>query len=367
MDPTSYERTGKAGGVRAATKGGSILDWDSGRFGMILATEGEANDGHILSVKGAQLPERMPLLVQHTPTPMLPALGSVIEMKAARKKVAAVGLVELQGASDAGARADEGVAIPDALLPIRNGYAHMIAAGHLDAVSVRWEGTGVPRASLKPTHPAYIDTSDSDLAYEKRYGLFFSEWFPREGSVVAVGSDPLAIIRERAAEDGIGPVERLYWGSLIRAHEEDADTPDILEASALISQGASLLRDAGLEPRDLELMLVNFGGLDGSALDCDLVPVTVDGRTWHIPRDCYDTLRGESLEAYREAISLRTGHAPEPPRREPEPPKPEGNRAPIETNNDRTLALSENEVTTLARGIAGPVSGALEASLRRIR
>ena len=46
--------------TRAASMERGGINLETGEFPMILATEGEAMDGHILSIKGMELPERMP-------------------------------------------------------------------------------------------------------------------------------------------------------------------------------------------------------------------------------------------------------------------------------------------------------------------
>lgn len=376
-EQTEFTRVNEPGGVLKRGGGSGHVDFETGRFDMILATDGEASDGHILVMRGAELPERMPLLVQHTPTPMLPALGSVIEMRSKPHTLPAVGVVEL---SDAGARgradAEPGGSdvVPDALAPIRNGYAHMIDKGHLSAVSIRWEGEGVLRTSLPAKSPYFVDASDQSLSYEKRYGMVFGSdkahpWMPKEGSVVSVGADPGATIRE-AAEAATEPVERLYWNSLLRAHEAHTEAPDIAAAMQLVQQGASMLRDQGLDADDLAMALVNFGGLDGSQLAIKMVPVTIGDRVEHVSDACFAQLRGESLEAYREALRLtaitRAVEVPATPSREAEgePATPEGRQAP---DREQVPEFTREGIDALARGIASTAADALKLSLRSLR
>ena len=52
------------------------IDLATGVFPMTLATEGESSDGHILSIKGGQIPERMPMLSAHWNEPTT-QLGSI--------------------------------------------------------------------------------------------------------------------------------------------------------------------------------------------------------------------------------------------------------------------------------------------------
>jgi hypothetical protein len=52
------------------------VNMDTGEFPMIAATEGEASDGHILSIDGLDMPARQPMLFGHQSTPDIPSLGS---------------------------------------------------------------------------------------------------------------------------------------------------------------------------------------------------------------------------------------------------------------------------------------------------
>lgn len=361
-----------AGQIRARKGGKGHLDWETGRFSMILATDKEASDGHILSMRGAELPEQMPLLVQHSPQVMIPALGSVVDLKPRTHQLDAVGHVELGGAGD-DARDDGAPSFNDPLREIRAGYAHLIDKGHISSVSIRWEGDSVPRTSLKASHPAYIDGTDETLPPEQRYGRFFTKWRALEGSVVAIGADPLAAIRARASDEEVGDVERLYWGSVARAHESGDESPDMLAAMQAISEGADILRAAGLEPADLARVLVNFGGIADDALDNSPVRVTVRGRVELVSRDCFEQLTGESLDRYREALHL-TGAARSAPPVSPEgddPPEPEGSRA-AATHTQRVtepglLSLSDEDRRALTQGILGGVSQALGDGFRGLR
>ena len=46
-----------------------------GSFRAILATDGEADDGHILSIPGMRVPDSMPMLFRHASTIEIPTLG----------------------------------------------------------------------------------------------------------------------------------------------------------------------------------------------------------------------------------------------------------------------------------------------------
>ena len=112
---------------------------EDGVFQMTLATEGEASDGHILSIKGGQVPERMPLLTSHWNDPAS-ALGSITDPQKALKdsppRLRATGHIEMQGENAA----------------VRRDLAHMISKGHVNAVSIRWDevpGKTIRRVNLR--------------------------------------------------------------------------------------------------------------------------------------------------------------------------------------------------------------------------
>jgi hypothetical protein len=64
------------------------IDLDTGTFTMTLASEGEASDGDILSIKGGQIPERMPMLTSHWNDPSA-QLGSITNPRASPPRSAA--------------------------------------------------------------------------------------------------------------------------------------------------------------------------------------------------------------------------------------------------------------------------------------
>lgn len=194
---------------------------EDGTFSMILATSGEASDGHILDIGGGIVPERMPLLLSHQNDPRS-QIGSVVSATRARVDgqdvLRATGQIELGGE---GAQAD-----------IRRDVFHMIRAGHIGAVSLRWDPLkAVARADLPEKHPARVTKSEPDS--RKRFGLYFSSWRALEGSVVSVGADPAALIgrsrettgevaefwRQLAADSGrVVPIEQ-HEAALARISE----------------------------------------------------------------------------------------------------------------------------------------------------
>jgi hypothetical protein len=116
---------------------------------------------------------------------------------------------------------------------IRRDIAHMINR-HGGAVSIRWTDVDggkppIPRVNLPSDHPHFVD-SEKETNPRKRYGLFWPEWRALEGSIVALGADPGAMIdgkiyRERADETE-GAVSD-FW----RDMAERADVDEAAKAS----------------------------------------------------------------------------------------------------------------------------------------
>jgi hypothetical protein len=228
---------------------------DSFEFPMILATEGEASDGHVLSIRGGRIPERMPLLAAHWADPEA-TLGSVVapEKRLAEKPaaLAAVGTIELGGV---GARAEQ-----------RRDVALMIERGHLGAVSIRWDGIkSTPRRNLPSDHPAFVPDDEKNPA--KRFGLFFEEWRALEGSVVPIGADPKALIQR--AEETAGEVAE-FW----RAFAGEAGEPLTFDwrgrAVDLLAEGVRCAREGKVSDDELVRVLADVFGID--LVDPDSLP-----------------------------------------------------------------------------------------------
>lgn len=193
------------------------LDLETGSFPMVLATEGEASDGHILSIKGGSVPERMPLLFGHRSEPQIPSLGSVTGgSKGSKGGVAvlrATGTINLNG--------------DDPLAATRRGIAQLVADGDLHAVSIRWDGTKATRRTQLPkSHKFHVSESDET---EARWGMLFEEWNAREGSIVAIGADPAALIgRAQASDDEL---EQLFFRVL---GEQSPNQEGLLDTSSAV-------------------------------------------------------------------------------------------------------------------------------------
>ena len=194
------------------------IDLKTGQFPMVLASESEASDGHILNLRGASVPEKMPLQVSHANSP-LQTLGSITQISMGTKKglhvLRAVGEIEMGG---------EG---PQA--EIRRDLAYMISEGHINSVSLRAEGTKViPRRELPKNHRAYVEPAETDML--KRYGLFFEEFTALEGSIVALGADKNAIVGR--SRETTGAVQE-FWRGLVENEESEGNEKEQPEVQSL--------------------------------------------------------------------------------------------------------------------------------------
>ncbi|MGH9894525.1 MAG: hypothetical protein ACREA0_21600, partial [bacterium] len=73
-DTTTLTATIERGAINAET----------GEFPLILASQGESEDGHILNIAGATAAERIPLQIDHSNS-ALRTLGSITSIRASHK------------------------------------------------------------------------------------------------------------------------------------------------------------------------------------------------------------------------------------------------------------------------------------------
>jgi len=182
------------------------IDLETGEFPMVLATQGEASDGHILNIRGGNVPAKMPLQINHANSPAK-TIGSIFDGRRGTKNglpvLRATGQIELGGEGTGAA--------------IRRDLAFMISEGHIGAVSLRAQGDKViRRTDLPKEHFAHVGADEPDP--RRRYGLFFERFTALEGSIVALPADRGAIIGR--AEETEGEVQE-FWRSLA----EDAPAP----------------------------------------------------------------------------------------------------------------------------------------------
>jgi len=213
------------------------IDVDAGTFGMTLVTEGETADGHIVSIEGGSLPTTIPLLVSHINDPKQ-AVGSIVKMRKhlgeKPPRISAIGEIELGGEGNVAA--------------IRRDLMHMIGKGHIHAVSLSGaaiKGGVFKRSDLPISHPHFIDVMREPFGSPRRQGLYFHKWRALEGSVVAVGADPLALIaRADETQDPVSTFWRSFAADLAaKSVEEPKSEPKPPEPAALLAAFGAQIRD----------------------------------------------------------------------------------------------------------------------------
>lgn len=168
------------------------IDTESGEFEMVMASESEASDGHILRVAGIQHPETIPLQLDHR-RGAADNLGTVRNMRTGKRDgvpvLLGVGQIRLSG---------EGAG-----LELRRDLVDAIARGDLRGTSLTWSADSEhvkERTALPKGHAARVDPQDPNL--RRRFGLFFEKSHAIEQSVVAIPADRSALIgRAEAAQD----------------------------------------------------------------------------------------------------------------------------------------------------------------------
>jgi hypothetical protein len=339
------------------------IDLDTGTFTMTLATEGEASDGDILSIKGGQIPERMPMLTSHWNDPSA-QLGSITNpeklLKDSPPRLRAVGHIEMSG---------EGVSAE-----IRRDLAHMIDKGHVTGVSIRWDevpGKSVRRVNLPSDHPYFVD-AEAETDQRKRYGVYFEEWRAMEGSVVALGADPQAVILRADETDGdVASFWRAMASDYVTpTHAARRVLPDVSDPDLDFLADEIEDEDASPEARiaaSLAALRSEAGfcqGVGASHADCinavvdgsdsDIQAVEFDGRVIFLPSPTADQLRAR-LEP--EVVTDLEGPAPDP---EPEPEATADQRSPLQFD------ISEIETPDDANALIDFVEKALDGYDKRI-
>jgi hypothetical protein len=252
----------------------------------VVATEGEAQDGNILSIKGGVCEPPVPMLFCHNAYEQEGTVGSWSQFTKSKGRVMGVGQIELQ----AGAGEN---------LENRQDLAAMTDAGHFRALSVRWEEIDPPvrRVNLSKDHPAFVDAS-KEQDYRKLYGYFFPTWRLLEASIVPLGADPSCVIGRMRARTG--PVREMWRGvvssMLARGPVTGAAAASIERFRAAVGElhalnlddFGTLLRACG-ETRDPSMFhAVEYG----------------EGKRVLIPREAYDALTRESAQRLEVAFDL---------------------------------------------------------------
>lgn len=267
-------------------------------FKMTLATEGEAVDGDILSIRGGSGPSRFPLLVSHYNDPTT-QLGSVTDptkdLDSKPAKLRATGEVEVDGE---GGPAE-----------MRRDVLMMIGKRHVNAVSVRWHPVkSVRRTALPPDHPHFVKEDEKD--FRKRWGELHESWRWLEGSVVSVGADPKALIgrsNEVDSED-----LKSFWRSMAD-DVDDSRHAGLMRALADVNVKAIRALKSGATMDEIVSHLAALAV--GEGVKQEFAEVTLGGRRLLVPSDVADQIDAERQEL-------------EELRRRPRPTKPTKKAAP---------------------------------------
>lgn len=276
------------------------VNMESGEFPAVLATEGEASDGHILSIRGMKIEPEIPMLFRHSSSEQIPGLGRITKPTKGRTDTGLAAL-RVVGRFDLGS-GGEG----DPFVGIRRGMAHMVDSGTLTAMSVRWDeipGKSKRRRNLPSDHPAFFDADKRGMEDPGYWGWFFEESVAREGSIVAIGADPAALIGR--SEETDDELEHVFWVALARSAESNPDgVGEVVEGFQAIRSEVAKLRERGCDDADIVNMMGALATLEAS----DLVPFEFgDGQRIHLPREAWKQLRSESSREFLAGLALRAG------------------------------------------------------------
>lgn len=215
--------------TRAISLSGGIVNMETGEFPFVLASETlEASDGHVLGVRGAQMPKSVPMLFAHKDSEvMIPSLGSVHSMRVEKRgdlfAMPATGKFNMQGDGP--------------LADIRRDMAQLTNNGDLPSASARWTGDAVARSSLPKTHE-----------FHATRGLFFEKPLIKEGSILALGADPEAL--NGRADNAKDETQKLFWRVLASTPEDQDGMRDLAPAFAAYADAMEGMRKAGCSPED---------------------------------------------------------------------------------------------------------------------
>ena len=203
---------------RIASIDRGVINMETGEFPATLFTDGEASDGHILDIAGAEIPERMPMFVNHDADPTM-QLGSIIKATRTAHEIKVVGHIEMEGDS--------------ALGDIRRDVALMMSRGHVSQMSGKWDadqGATKRRSDLPREH----------FAYAKAGGMYFGRWAAMEGSIVGLGADPKAVVG-RASDVELPDHVRAFWRAFHAEQEETGLDASLAEAMARLHESGELV------------------------------------------------------------------------------------------------------------------------------
>jgi hypothetical protein len=217
-----------------------VIDLETGRFPVTLFTNGEASDGHIIDVRGLQVPDRVPMFVNHDADPTR-RMGGLVDGKKVGKSTRLGGAsLKMVGVLD--------VAGDSASADIRRDVAQGISVGDITAMSGRWDPVGdpTPRAALPKSHYAFSNVSGGFST-----PMFFPEATVLEGSIVGVGADAAALIGR--AQDTARPQHVRDFYAELTAGETD---PEVLSLTCRVEElEATLQERLDIEQEQKELAL----------------------------------------------------------------------------------------------------------------
>jgi hypothetical protein len=155
----------------------SRIDTDTGEFDMVMASEGEASDGHIISMRGLETSAELPLQLDHGRS-ALANLGIVSRIRKDQidgvPVTRGVGRIRLTGDGEG--------------LEARRDLVDAISRGDIRGVSLTWDSVAHrERRELPRNHPAHVGREEKDT--RKRFGVFFEKSRAIEQSVVAIPAD----------------------------------------------------------------------------------------------------------------------------------------------------------------------------------
>jgi len=272
----------------------------SGIVRGVIATEGEASDGHILSVKGGNCTPPAPMCFGHESWRQEGTVGGWSAFSKSKDAIRGVGQIELGGVG--------------AIAEARADLAFMVDRKHFRGLSVRWEEIDPPvrRVNLSKDHPAFVDAA-KETTYQKLYGCFFPTWRLLEASIVTLGADPACVIgRMRETKGAVRTLWRDTLSAMLTRGPVSGPTAESVERfRAVLGE----LRALGIE---------DFGTLLRACGDTTL-PESLhaveygDGKRLLLPREAYDALTLESTQRLELALDLEAFDGSEDDDDEPEP------------------------------------------------
>ena len=247
----TYERQTKGAIERAEGE-------KAGEISGIVATGGEASDGHILNIAGVRIAGNTPMFFEHWRTlGIWNGFTKINEDDPPNASIHGIGQIKLGG--EGGEK------------EWRNDVNYLVDEKVIGGLSIRWDAIDQPklRTTLSKDHWAYIDGDEAKGAQE--WGLYFDTSEMMENSVVTFGADKDALIeRMDASQGGL----RSFWNEVLSRKAESIDGAalrEVLDEIARLhtrmddftaSGGSATLRDES--DRDC---LVRIFGANDSILD----------------------------------------------------------------------------------------------------